>query len=412
MKKKELFEILAKQVKNNFASDENAQKAAESIIELIRAMLDDENEHTMDELKSKIDEAIKAAMPSDTQVEERIHNAIKLELGKFKAIANAAGNKTLSKAVQNEIAGAIMRAQSKDAVADAIKAVLKKNEVTGITYEEIVDYNVADIWKDVSPMLAAFHHTDMTKAFYTEEELRFAKTWTKGSGTPKQDSDLAIKGKKINTEYLYAKQGVANEDIDDAQSTGNQAALLNVIERDNMMQLANAQLKAILVGGVTTFEGIASKSASDTFTTVLTAAAEGKATIEELRTLCDSVENRDGKRKVLVLTQSLLTEISKYKYSTGGTVMFRSKEEVAGQLGVDEIWVTNILSQKKGVQAICLLPDGYWIKTKKSVNVSWPKYEENKLFFMREANCGGMIRDIKSTAVLIDPVSSSAEATE
>ena len=411
MKKKELFEILAKQVKNNFASDENAQKAAESIIELIRAMLDDENEHTMEELKSKIDEAIKAAMPSDTQVEERIHNAIKLELGKFKAISNVAGNKTLSKTVQNEIAGAIMRAQGKEQVADAIKAVLKKNEVTGITYEEIVDYNVADIWKDVSPMLAAFHHTDMTKAFYTEDELRFAKTWTKNGGT-KLDSNLVIKGKKINTEYLYAKQGVANEDIDDAQSTGNQAALLNVIERDNMMQLANAQLKAILVGGVSTFEGIASKSASDTFTTVLTAAAEGKATIEELRALCDAVENRDGKRKVLVLTQSLLTEISKYKYSTGGTVMFRSKEEIAGQLGVDEIWVTNILKQKTGLQAISLLPDGYWIKTKKSVNVSWPKYEENKLFFMREANCGGMIRDIKSTAVLIDNVSSSAEATE
>ena len=411
MKKKELFEILAKQVKNNFASDENAQKAAESIIELIRAMLDDENEHTMEELKSKIDEAIKAAMPSDTQVEERIHNAIKLELGKFKAIANAAGNKNLSKTVQNEIAGAIMRAQGKEQVADAIKAVLKKNEVTGITYEEIVDYNVADIWKDVSPMLAAFHHTDMTKAFYTEDELRFAKTWTKNGGT-KLDSDLVIKGKKINTEYLYAKQGVANEDIDDAQSTGNQAALLNVIERDNMMQIANAQLKAILVGGVTTFEGIASKSESDTFTTVLKAASEGKATIEELRALCDAVENRDGKRKVLVLTQSLLTEISKYKYSTGGTVMFRSKEEIAGQLGVDEIWVTNILKQKTGLQAISLLPDGYWIKTKKSVNVSWPKYEENKLFFMREANCGGMIRDIKSTAVLIDPVSSSSEATE
>lgn len=411
MKKKELFEILAKQVKNNFASDENAQKAAESIIELIRAMLDDENEHTMEELKSKIDEAIKAAMPSDTQVEERIHNAIKLELGKFKAISNVAGNKTLSKTVQNEIAGAIMRAQGKEQVADAIKAVLKKNEVTGITYEEIVDYNVADIWKDVSPMLAAFHHTDMTKAFYTEDELRFAKTWTKNGGT-KLDSNLVIKGKKINTEYLYAKQGVANEDIDDAQSTGNQAALLNVIERDNMMQLANAQLKAILVGGVTTFEGIASKSESDTFTTVLTAASEGKATIEELRALCDAVENRDGKRKVLVLTQSLLTEISKYKYSTGGTVMFRSKEEIAGQLGVDEIWVTNILKQKTGLQAISLLPDGYWIKTKKSVNVSWPKYEENKLFFMREANCGGMIRDIKSTAVLIDNVSSSAEATE
>lgn len=411
MKKKELFEILAKQVKNNFASDENAQKAAESIIELIRAMLDDENEHTMEELKSKIDEAIKAALPSDTQVEERIHNAIKLELGKFKAIANAAGNKTLSKTVQNEIAGAIMRAQGKEQVADAIKAVLKKNEVTGITYEEIMDYNVADIWKDVSPMLAAFHHTDMTKAFYTEDELRFAKTWTKNGGT-KLDSNLAIKGKKINTEYLYAKQGVANEDIDDAQSTGNQAALLNVIERDNMMQLANAQLKAILVGGVTTFEGIASKSETDTFTTVLTAASKGKATIEELRALCDAVENRDGKRKVLVLTQSLLTEISKYKYSTGGTVMFRSKEEIAGQLGVDEIWVTNILNQKTGLQAISLLPDGYWIKTKKSVNVSWPKYEENKLFFMREANCGGMIRDIKSTAVLIDPVSSLAEATE
>ena len=411
MKKKELFEILAKQVKNNFASDENAQKAAESIIELIRAMLDDENEHTMEELKSKIDEAIKAAMPSDTQVEERIHNAIKLELGKFKAIANAADKTNLSKTVQNEIAGAIMRAQGKEQVADAIKAVLKKNEVTGITYEEIMDYNVADIWKDVSPMLAAFHHTDMTKAFYTEDELRFAKTWTKNGGT-KLDSNLVIKGKKINTEYLYAKQGVANEDIDDAQSTGNQAALLNVIERDNMMQLANAQLKAILVGGVTTFEGIASKSESDTFTTVLKAAAEGKATIEELRALCDAVENRDGKSKVLVLTQSLLTEISKYKYSTGGTVMFRSKEEIAGQLGVDEIWVTNILKQKTGLQAISLLPDGYWIKTKKSVNVSWPKYEENKLFFMREANCGGMIRDIKSTAVLIDPVSSSAEATE
>ena len=77
-------------------------------------------------------------------------------------------------------------------------------------------------------------------------------------------------------------------------------------------------------------------------------------------------------------------------------------EEMAGQFGVSDIYVTDMLKNVEGLHVICMLPDGYWYKEKKSISVSWPKYEENRINFMKERNVGGKIHDLLSSAVLVD----------
>jgi hypothetical protein len=165
---------------------------------------------------------------------------------------------------------------------------------------------------------------------------------------------------------------------------------------------------AILVGDtingvgkrVNKFETIATKAATDAFTIVEHPAVALAPTVTDVREMCDKIYNPMGKEKILIINQALLTKLSAYKYATGGDVHYRSVEEMAGQFGVTSIYVTDVLKNLTGTHAICMIPDGYWYKEKKTISVSWPTYENNELNYMKERNVGGKIHDLLSTAVL------------
>ena len=139
---------------------------------------------------------------------------------------------------------------------------------------------------------------------------------------------------------------------------------------------------------------------TDAFTVVQNPAVALTVTVTDIRTMVDKLYNPTGKPKTLVIKQSLLTALSAYKYATGGDTHYRSLDEMKGQFGVEEIYVTDVLSNVAGVHAVVMIPDGYWYKEKKQISVSWPTYEENRLNFMKERNIGGKIHDLLSTAVL------------
>jgi hypothetical protein len=239
-----------------------------------------------------------------------------------------------------------------------------------------------------------------------------AKQWDKNGGVEKAIQTLTTTPKEISTAYVYARQKMNQEDIDDIAEVGQESVFLSWINNELDLQVVNTIVMAILVGDtindvgkrVNKFETIATKAATDAFTVVAHPEVALEPTVTDVRVTCDKIYNPMGKEKILIIDQALLTTLSAYKYAEGGDVHYRSVEEMAGQFGVSSIYVTDVLKNLAGTHAICMIPDGYWYKEKKTISVSWPTYENNELNYMKERNVGGKIHDLLSTAVLKEDV--------
>lgn len=396
---------IKRRVANAFS--EKGQEAADAIRALIDELESAEVEVDETALAEKIQEVLANAEPN-TKTEEAIANAI---AKRMQAITDTVGAKNLSAAVKNQISAAILRAASKEEVKNAVNAVLVKNDVTGLTFEDVVDYAVLESWGDLNPIFKQLHKTFFTKFFYNGQDVKtatlLAKQWDKSGDTEKKIQEIAVTGKQILTKYIYKRQRAAQEDLDEIEKAGGLTNFLRFINEELDRMIVNTIVMAILIGDnvneladrVTTFETIGSKNASDLFTKVLNPEGE-TVTLKDFRRACDAVKNPNGKRKVAILSTSMLSQISEFKYSGTGTIMYRSTDEVAKQLGVDEVILCDLLDPEEGIYGIVMLPDGYWYNEKNAISVAYPKYEENVMNYQKERNIGGAIHDLFSTAVL------------
>ena len=396
---------IKRRVANAFS--EKGQEAADAIRALIDELESAEVEVDETALAEKIQEVLANAEPN-TKTEEAIANAI---AKRMQAITDTVGAKNLSAAVKNQISAAILRAASKEEVKNAVNAVLVKNDVTGLTFEDVVDYAVVESWGDLNPIFKQLHKTFFTKFFYNGQDVKtatlLAKQWDKSGDTEKKIQEIAVTGKQILTKYIYKRQRAAQEDLDEIEKAGGLTNFLRFINEELDRMIVNTIVMAILIGDnvneladrVTTFETIGSKNVSDLFTKVLNPEGD-TVTLKDFRRACDAVKNPNGKRKVAILSTSMLSQISEFKYSSTGTIMYRSTDEVAKQLGVDEVILCDLLDPEEGIYGIVMLPDGYWYNEKNAISVAYPKYEENVMNYQKERNIGGAIHDLFSTAVL------------
>ena len=396
---------IKRRVANAFS--EKGQEAADAIRALIDELESAEVEVDETALAEKIQEVLANAEPN-TKTEEAIANAI---AKRMQAITDTVGAKNLSAAVKNQISAAILRAASKEEVKNAVNAVLVKNDVTGLTFEDVVDYAVVESWGDLNPIFKQLHKTFFTKFFYNGQDVKtatlLAKQWDKSGETEKKIQEIAVTGKQILTKYIYKRQRAAQEDLDEIEKAGGLTNFLRFINEELDRMIVNTIVMAILIGDnvneladrVTTFETIGSKNVSDLFTKVLNPEGD-TVTLKDFRRACDAVKNPNGKRKVAILSTSMLSQISEFKYSGTGTIMYRSTDEVAKQLGVDEVILCDLLDPADGIYGIVMLPDGYWYNEKNAISVAYPKYEENVMNYQKERNIGGAIHDLFSTAVL------------
>lgn len=396
---------IKRRVANAFS--EKGQEAADAIRALIDELESTEVEVDETVLAEKIQEMLDNAEPN-SKTEEAIANAI---AKRMQAITDTVGAKNLSAAVKNQISAAILRAASKEEVKNAVNAVLVKNDVTGLTFEDVVDYAVVESWGDLNPIFKQLHKTFFTKFFYNGQDVKtaklLAKQWDKTGDTEKKIQEIAVTGKQILTKYIYKRQRAAQEDLDEIEKAGGLTNFLRFINEELDRMIVNTIVMAILIGDnvneladrVTTFETIGSKSQSDLFTKVLNPEGD-TVTLKDFRRACDAVKNPNGKRKIAILATSMLSQISEFKYSGTGTIMYRSTDEVAKQLGVDEVILCDLLDPEEGIYGIVMLPDGYWYNEKNAISVAYPKYEENVMNYQKERNIGGAIHDLFSTAVL------------
>lgn len=405
------FANLKTRIANAFS--ERGKEAADAIRDLLDELEQSEVEVDEDALADKIREVLAAAEPN-SKTEEAIANAI---AKRMQAITNTAKGKDLSQKVKNQISAAVLRAHGREDVENAVNAVLVKNDITGLTFEDVVDYAIVEAWGDMNPIFRQLHKTMFTKFFYNADELKtaklLAKQWDKTGEEEKKIQDFAAIGKQIFTKYVYKRMRAAQEDLDEIEKAGFLSNFLRFINEELDRMIVNTIVLAILIGDevneaadrITTFETIGTKNVSDLFTSVLVPQSTA-VSLADLRALADATKNPFGKRKIMLLNTTTLSLVAEAMYATGGTPFFRSKDELARMIGVDEIIECDLLDaetrdqEADGIFAICMLPDGYWYNEKKAISVAYPEYKTNEMNYQKERNIGGAIHDLYSTAVL------------
>ena len=387
-----------KQIKNELTED--AAELRRSLLDLLDELANAEIEVDEEELASRVRELIDAYnRDAENEVPAAVADAIAAKFAEMQNRMPVSDKLTVK--VKNEVAAAILRSKGREAIQDAVNAVLVKNGISGLTFNDVIDFAVTDNWGDSDELFAATKKVSFSKFFYTAQDFNDADVvahgWDKTSVTEKEIQALTVQGKTISTQYIYKRQQVAFEDLDDIEESGNTATFLRWLDEELDRQIVNA-IVSVMLGNttdftdITTIEPLVGSGTSDAFRTAVTVVDPTAVTFIEARSIADAVRTGIGP-KWMVMNQAQLTALSAFVYASGGDTIYRSKEEVAAMLGVDRIYVTD-----KAGGVICFVPSEYWVKEKAALQVSYPKYEFNVMNYQRERNIGGAVHGLLSVA--------------
>ena len=423
--------MAAKQkVINTLSGD--ASELRDALVALFDDLAAREEDFDINQFKSEIESIVAKYSDVPEATAEAIANAVKRIEDKM--TNSIAGKAEIPAKVKNAIAVAILRAHDKVDAKNKAVAVAAQNGISGLEFEAVVDYVVDWKIEDLNPLFGKLHRTLINKFFYGEIDLKeaaqIAHGWLKTNEGEKLIEELSANNKKITTDYVYKRQQVAFVDLDEIEQAGQLSQFLAMISKELDLMIVNACVIAILIGDqvntannkVHTFETIGTKTTSDLFTAVVknddadlaayfTAIGAGSAPavsqkLAVLKFTRDKIHNPNGKEVIAVMSRGVLSSLSPRIVAEGGDFVFRTKEEVAAELGVDDIYLTDIMpasmDQQSGVAnvpVIFMIPDGYWYKEVKTIDVAYPKYEENVQNLQKERNIGGAIHDLLSTAI-------------
>lgn len=404
MKKKQLTPSQVLAIKNSFTED--GQRAADAIVEAINAMGGEETEYSLEDLQGKLNDLCDAAKSLSEEQREVVENMIRLQM---KNITNVAGKKNVSAECKREVINAILAGgKNGQEMREAIQAIAVKNGINGLTFEDVIDYDIQDKFGAENWLFDRLHKTEFNKFFYTTADMSvvesIAKGWLKTTEGKKAIQSLTAQGKKIDTQYVYKIQQMALEDLARIRKAGKENTIIGYITNELRRVVINTIVMAILVGDnvntgaaqVVTFETIGTKASTDAFTIVRSASA-AMPKVEEVRSLADALHNPFGHEKVVVMNAATKTELAGYTYAAGGDKYFRTDAELAGQLGVDAIYTTNLMVDGK---VIVMIPEEYWVLEEDEIDVAYPKYDENRINWQYERLAGGAIHGLESTGVL------------
>lgn len=418
MKKKFLKNLVSamRKVANTLTDEARAQwdEMTAAVEELEAA----DDEHDITSLNDRLAEIEGKYAQQETDVANRMQ-ALRTELlNSVKSAKNVkdAFTPEVRKAIANAILNAHTLREAKDAIegvckANSIELRAKKNDVSGLTFSEVIDYALQLKQEDNDEIFDALYKTSRGKFFYGELDptnpKNIAHQWTKSSDEEKQEQELALEGKSLTTAYIYKMQSLANEDLDDAREAGQETALLRDLRDELMRAVKGLAVRAMLVGDaynadgskVNTFETIGTKTVTDLFTTVVAPATAGALTLADVRKAAAKVKTR---RKWLVLTEDDKLALATRVYAQGGTEFFFTDEELAAQLGVDRVIAKDFVGEVEGLRAIVFDPDEYWVKEKNVIDTAFPEFRNNRQGYIYEINMGGAIHGLKSTAIVLD----------
>ena len=393
-------------IKNALTGD--AKDFADAVLAAFQSMQDDDKEHGVEELTAKVEE-IAGEYVSKQDVENKIAEVRESILRMVRA--NGAGEQSkLTPEIAKQVANAILRSRSHAEAMTALDGVIAKNDITGITYQGLVDYTLNIKQGDADEVFDALSVTPFTKWFYGDLDEKnaeqVAKQWDKSQqkGITKDLQTLALNGKSIECKEVYKMQRIANSDLNAAEEAGQQVQLLASVSGELRKSIKAAAVRAILIGDkvnsgnkqITSFETIGTKKATDVFTTVLNPEGAEVTLVDLLRT----VKEVKTERKWLFITSALEVKLRKMLYAAGGTATIIGLEDMAKMIGVERVINKDYLANEEGLHAIVMSPDEYRVKIRKTNEVPFPEWKENAQYLLAEMDMAGAIHGIKSTAVL------------
>lgn len=393
-------------VKNALTGD--AKEFADAVLSAFQSMADDDKEHGVEELTAKVDEIAKNYV-SNQVLENKIAEVRESILRMVRA--NGAGEPSkLTKEIANQVANGVLHARSRAEAFAALDGVIAKNDLTGITYQELVDYTLNIKQDDADEVFDALSVTPFAEWFYGELDGdnadQVAKQWDKSQqkGITKDLQTLALNGKSIKCKEVYKMQRIANSDVNAAEEAGQLTQLLASVSAELRKAIKAAAVRAILIGDkvnsgnkqITSFETIGTKKATDVFTTVLNPEGAEVTLVDLLRT----VKAVKTERKWLFITSALEVKLRKMLYAAGGTATIIGLDDMAKMLGVERVINKDYLADEEGLHAIVMSPGEYRVKIRKNLEIPFPEWKENAQYLLAEMDMAGAIHGIKSTAVL------------
>lgn len=383
---------------------EDAAELRRSLIDMLDELSNTEVEIDEEELVSRVRELIEAYNGDEkSEVPAAVANAI---AAKFKALQNTLPvSDKMTPAIKNQVAVAILNATGgKEGVKAAIEAVMVKNGITGLEFNDVVDFAISDNWGESNRLFAALHKTPVTKFFYTAQDVTDsgvkAHGWAKTIEAEKISQQINAQKKHIDRQYIYKIQDVAMEDLAEIRKSGSETVFLRWLNEELDRQIVNTIVSVMLSsyqgGDITTVETLHGTGKTDAFRTAVTM-ADDSVSITDIRALSDAVPNPYGKAKWLIIDQATLTTISAFVYASGGSTTFHAIDTLKGMLGVDEIYVTSLATSP-----IVFLPDGYWFSelTAEEISVVYPTWKSNIMSYQKERYAGAAVHDLKSVAFL------------
>ena len=408
MKKEEFLMALGRMqgLKNSFTGD--AKDFADTILAALQAWSDDDKEHSVEEVIAKVNE-IAANYVSNQVLENKIAEVRESILRMVRA--NGAGEPSkLTKEIANQVANGVLHARTRSEAFAALDGVIAKNDLTGITYQQLVDYTLNIKQDDADEVFDALSVTPFAEWFYGELDgdnaEQVAKQWDKSQqkGITKDLQNLAVNGKTITCKPVYKMQRISNDDVFAAEEAGQLPQLLSSVSAEERKAIKAGVVRAILIGDkvnsgnkqITSFETIGTKKATDVFTTVLNPEGAEVTLVDLLRT----VKAVKTERKWLFITSALEVKLRKMLYAAGGTATIIGLEDMAKMIGVERVINKDYLSDEEGLHAIVMSPAEYRMKIRKTLEMPFPEWKENAQYLLSEMYIGGAIHGIKSTAVL------------
>lgn len=395
-----------KQIKNELTED--AAELRRSLLEMLDELENAEVEVDETELAEKVTELIAAYNKDEgSEVPAAVANAIAAKMQELQNRMPVSDR--LTPAIKNQVSAAILKARGRDDIEQAVNAVLVKNGISGLSFEAAVDYAIVTNWGENNRLFNALRKTPFSKFFYTAADVTssgvVAHGWSKSSESAKTVQAITALNKSITTQYIYKRQQVALEDLDDMREVNGETTFLQWINEELDNQIINTII-AVMTGAlsysggttdVQSVEALCGTGVTDAFRTAVstTATSVSGITVADIRALSDAIPNPNGKEKWLLISQTALTKISAFVYASGGDTTYHRIEDLKGMIGVDEIYVTSLATNP-----IVFLPDGYWVKEKNAMSVAYPTWEHNIMNYQKERNLGAAVHDLKSVAFL------------
>lgn len=385
------------------------KEAANSLIDLlsdvinqVNEMADSENEYS----KEDIDKVVKELNEKLIQLPELVQNTVAVQLKAVQGVMK----KSVSNALKNEAARAILDCKSKLEISNALKAVAVKNGIDTLTFEDVIDYTIVDKFGNENELWNALHKTEITKFFYSTDDMSVKAAIAKKHGTALSAKDvqtLTVTGKTISLGMNYKRQQISVEDMIRLRKSGRESQLITYITEELRRNLTNAEVMAILVGDtvndagkkIDTFETI-KKVSTDAFTTVVTATGT-MPTVAEVRSASDKILNPNGYPVWAIMNKATNTSLANYHYVVGTDVTsddyYRPNADLAGQLGVDRIYNTDMLTDG---EVIIMIPNEYWVYVEGEIEVAYDEWANNAHNMQYERMDGGAIHGLLSTAYI------------